>query len=81
MSVNRWETTESYLTGKMNQEILSNTGYFIPAGGSSTPKCIYGAAENMHDQLISFSVPSCADWELGAQEGKLCDFSGNLWTD
>lgn len=50
---------------------LSNTGYFIPAGGSSTPKCIYRAAENMHDQLISCSVPSCADWELGAREGKL----------
>lgn len=49
---------------------LSNTGYFIPAGGSSTPKCIYRAAENMHDQLISCSVPSCADWEAWCTGGK-----------
>lgn len=58
------------LDWKMYQEILSNTGYFIPAGGSSTPRCIYRAAENMHDQLISCSVPSCADWEAWCTGGK-----------
>lgn len=52
VSVNSWETTESYLTGKcIKKSCLARDTLFLLVAVRS--KSIYRAAENMHDQLIS----------------------------